>query len=136
MDKNRSIDVSKAAYQHPQPTGMIFDTFVAAALDLDANEREWIPQSADVSFRPLILNVSQGYYINILRVRASGVLSRHRHSGPVHGILGTPPDQQPISLPGTAVWAVREDGKLCHNWVERSSFELFQQLHQSGPTRQ
>lgn len=25
-----------------------------------------------------------GYYINILRVRSSGVLSRHRHSGPVH----------------------------------------------------
>jgi 2,4'-dihydroxyacetophenone dioxygenase len=31
-----------------------------------------------------MLNVSQGYYINILRVRASGVLSRHRHNGPVH----------------------------------------------------
>jgi hypothetical protein len=63
--KDRSIDVSKVAYQLPQPTGMIPDTFVAAALDLDANEREWVPQSADVSFRPLILNVSQGYYINI-----------------------------------------------------------------------
>jgi hypothetical protein len=35
---------------------MISDIFVAAALDLDANEREWVPQSADVSFRPLILN--------------------------------------------------------------------------------
>ena len=25
-------------------------------------------------------------------------------------------------------WAVREDGKLLHNWVERSSWELFQRL--------
>ena len=86
MDKNRSIDVTKIAYQLPQPAGMISDIFVAAVLDLDANERECVPQSADVWFRPLILNVSQGYYINILRVRASGVLSRHRHSGPVHAL--------------------------------------------------
>jgi hypothetical protein len=88
VDKNRSIDVTKIAYQLPQPAGTIPDSFVAAALDLDANAREWVPQSADVSFRPLIQNLSQGYYINILRVRASGVLLRHRHSGPVHVITG------------------------------------------------
>jgi 2,4'-dihydroxyacetophenone dioxygenase len=32
----------------------------------------------------LLLNVSAGYYVNLLKVRKSGVLSRHRHSGPVH----------------------------------------------------
>jgi 2,4'-dihydroxyacetophenone dioxygenase len=84
--QDRSIDLSKIAYQLPQPAGVIPDIFVAAALDLDADERAWIPQSPDVAFRPLILNVSQGYYINILRVRASGVLSRHRHGGPVHAL--------------------------------------------------
>lgn len=83
---DRSIDVSKIAYQLPQPAGMVADIFVAAALDLDADERMWVPQSQDVAFKPLILNVSQGYYINILRVRASGLLSRHRHSGPVHAL--------------------------------------------------
>ncbi len=84
--QDRSIDVSKIAYQLPQPTGIIPDIFVAAALNLDADETSWVPQSAGVTFRPLILNVSQGYYINLLRVRASGVLSRHRHSGPVHAL--------------------------------------------------
>ena len=55
------------------------------ALD-DVDERLWVPQTADVSFRPLLLNVSQGYYVNLLRVRGGGgVLSRHRHPGPVHG---------------------------------------------------
>ncbi len=49
-------------------------------------------------------------------------------------VLGTAPDQQAISFTGTAVWAVREDGKLYHNWVERSSFELFQQLRESRST--
>ena len=84
--QDRSIDASKIAYQLPQPEGMIPDIFVAAALNLDADETSWVPQSPDVTFRPLILNVSQGYYINILRVRSSGVLSRHRHSGPVHAL--------------------------------------------------
>lgn len=51
----------------------------------DIDERIWVPQTADVSFRPLLLNVTQGYYVNLLRVRGSGVLSRHRHPGPVHG---------------------------------------------------
>jgi 2,4'-dihydroxyacetophenone dioxygenase len=27
------------------------------------------------------------YYVNLLRVRKSGVLSRHRHSGPVHALV-------------------------------------------------
>jgi SnoaL-like polyketide cyclase len=64
----------------------------------------------------------------------SRVASRWRITGKNNGILGTAADQQPISFTGTAVWAVREDGKLCHNWVERSSFELFQQLRNSRLT--
>lgn len=59
------------------------------------------------------------------------VASRWRIAGKNNGILGTRADQQPISFTGTAVWAVREDGKLCHNRVERSAFELFQQLRNS-----
>jgi len=78
------IDQSKIAYQKPQPAGMVPDVFVGSALELNGDEREWVPQSPTVAFRPLVLIVSQGYYVNILRVRSSGVLSRHRHSGPVH----------------------------------------------------
>ena len=33
--------------------------------------------------RPLVLGVSQGYFVNLLRVRKSGILSRHRNSGSV-----------------------------------------------------
>lgn len=58
----------------------------------------------------------------------SRVASRWRVRGKNNGILGTPADQRPISFTGTAVWAVGEDGKLLHNWVERASWELFQRL--------
>ena len=53
--------------------------------DNDEDERLWVPQTESVSFRPLCLCVSGGYYVNLLRVKGSGLLSRHRHPGPVHG---------------------------------------------------
>jgi hypothetical protein len=59
----------------------------------------------------------------------SRVASRGRVTGKNNGILGMLADQRPIDFTGTAVWAVREDGKLLHNWVERSSWELFQRLN-------
>src|SRR3984893_1990700 len=58
--ERRSIDQSKIAYQKPQPAGMVPDVFFVSALELDGDEREWVPQSDTVAFRPLVLNVSQG----------------------------------------------------------------------------
>jgi len=43
------------------------------------DERVWVPQAKDVWFRPLLLNTVSGGWCNLLRVRKSGVLSRHRH---------------------------------------------------------
>ena len=71
-------------FRGPQPPGMVSDLVVPGALDLDADERLWVPQAPGVAFRPLLLAPTQGYFVNLLRVRRSGVLSRHRHAGPVH----------------------------------------------------
>jgi quercetin dioxygenase-like cupin family protein len=84
MSFRRPLDTSKIPYQLSQPMSMVPDMLIAGALALDGNEQEWVPQAHGVWFKPLLLNVSQGYYLNILRVRGSGVLSRHRHHGPVH----------------------------------------------------
>src|SRR6202007_1253024 len=107
--ESRSIDQRKIAYQKPQPVGIVPDVFIGSALELDGDEREWVPQSPTVAFRPLVLNVTQGYYINILRVRSSGVLSRHRHSGPVHA----------FTLRGT--WRYLE-----HDWVASAGDYAFE----------
>ena len=82
-DKSQ-VDLRKIPYQRPQPTGMRPDMLLADAINLSVDERLWVPQAAGVWFKPLILNVSEGYYVNLLRVKGTGVLSRHRHSGPVH----------------------------------------------------
>ena len=51
------------------------------------DERVWVPQASGVWFRPLMLNTLQGQWCNLLRVRKSGVLSRHLHPSPVHGYV-------------------------------------------------
>lgn len=51
------------------------------------DERVWVPQATDVSFRPLLLNTVTGSWCNLLRVRKSGVLSRHIHPSWVTGYV-------------------------------------------------
>jgi quercetin dioxygenase-like cupin family protein len=77
-----------AAYPLPQPAGMAADLVHAGAISAWCEDDElWVPQSEGVAMKPLLLNASQGYYINLLRVRRAGVLSCHRHSGPVHALV-------------------------------------------------
>jgi quercetin dioxygenase-like cupin family protein len=72
-------------YQYPQPAEAGLEIVEPHAIPED--ERIWVPQAENVDFRPLCLNASQGYWVNLLRVRKSGVLSRHRHPNPVHGVV-------------------------------------------------
>lgn len=55
------------------------------------------------------------------------VVSRWVVTGFNRGIFGTASDDQSVEFTGIAVWEVR-DGKLAHNWVERSAYELVQRL--------
>lgn len=75
----------KMPYQLDYPADALPEIVVPSAIPDD--ERIWVPQTDTVSFRPLCLNRSQGYWVNLLRVRGSGVLSRHRHPQPVHGFV-------------------------------------------------
>jgi 2,4'-dihydroxyacetophenone dioxygenase len=87
LDVSRPVAAAdeRTPYQYPMPYGSIADLVVGDLFPDD--ERAWVPQSEFVSFRPLVFGVSQGFYVNLLRVRQAGVLSRHRHSGPVHAIV-------------------------------------------------
>jgi quercetin dioxygenase-like cupin family protein len=73
------------AYQLPFPPEALQEIVVNPAVPAD--ERVWVPQAENVAFRPLCLNRSQGYWMNLLRVRKSGVLSCHRHPQTVHGFV-------------------------------------------------
>ena len=73
------------------------------------DERVWVPQTENVWFRPLMLNTLQGQWCNLLRVRRSGVLSRHLHPNPVHGYV----------IKGR--WHYRE-----HDWVAETGSYVFE----------
>ena len=70
-------------YQLPFPKDALEEIVVPNAIPDE--ERIWVPQAPNVWFRPLCLNRSQGYWMNLLKVKKSGVLSRHRHPQAVHG---------------------------------------------------
>ncbi|MFD2349543.1 2,4'-dihydroxyacetophenone dioxygenase family protein [Nonomuraea ferruginea] len=83
-DAGRIRDEAAIPYRGPLLPNTVDDLAELGALDVECDERLWVPQAPDVTFRPLLLSATQGYFVNILRVRRSGILSRHRHAGPVH----------------------------------------------------
>jgi 2,4'-dihydroxyacetophenone dioxygenase len=108
-----TVDADKDAYQPyqgQQPKEGLPEIFVPQVLPPDVDEELlWVPQTDSVSFRPLCLCVSGGYYVNLLRVKGSGLLSRHRHPGPVHGHV----------LKGS--WRYLE-----HDWVAQEGSYVFE----------
>jgi 2,4'-dihydroxyacetophenone dioxygenase len=103
----QSLDESRMPYQLPFPKEAQSEIVQSPAVPED--ERVWVPQMPNVWFRPLCLNIAQGYWVNLLRVRRSGVLSRHRHPAPVHGFV----------LRGS--WYYPE-----HNWVATEGSYVFE----------
>jgi len=85
MPPRREDPDPRMPYQLPMPRETLADIVIPDAIPAD--ERIWVPQGDNVWFRPLCLNRSQGYWMNLLKVRKSGVLSRHRHPQAVHGLV-------------------------------------------------
>ena len=76
---------------------------------IPADERVWVPQAPKVWFRPLLLNTVTGSWCNLLRVRKSGVLSRHIHPSVVVGYV----------IKGS--WRYLE-----HDWVARAGSFVYE----------
>jgi steroid delta-isomerase-like uncharacterized protein len=90
------------------------------------NFKKWIAGFLE-KINDLHLEVSESFQ----NADGSRVASRWVLTGTNNGFAGTQPDQQEINMTGTAVWAVREDGKLLSNHVERAALEQLQRLTRS-----
>ena len=88
------------------PSHVVADIALKALPD---DEHLWVPQATNVWFRPLLLNTVNGEWVNLLRVRKSGMLNRHRHPAPVHGYV----------IKGS--WRYLE-----HDWVAREGMYVFE----------
>ena len=58
----------------------------------------------------------------------SRVASGFRVTGRNNGMFGLPADGEPVAFTGNAILAVTPAGKLARSWVERSAWELYNQL--------
>jgi 2,4'-dihydroxyacetophenone dioxygenase len=85
MPLDRADNDPRMPYQLPFRKDALTEIVIPDAIPKD--DRLWVPQAPNVWFRPLCLNRSQGYWMNLLKVRKAGVLSRHRHPAPVHGFV-------------------------------------------------
>lgn len=64
-----------------RPEDALHEIYRAGTLDDDA--RQWVPVGDGLWSRPLCLNISEGYWTHLFRVRRAGMVNRHRHPGPV-----------------------------------------------------
>lgn len=56
------------------------------------------------------------------------VASRWKLTGKNNGFIGGRACKSPFEMLGTAVWEVRPDGLLAHNWVERNALEVHRDM--------
>lgn len=73
------------------------------------DERVWMPIGDNVSIRPLLFNVVQGTWCNIVKAEGEGLVGRHRHPAPVMG----------YTLAGT--W-----GYLEGDWIGRAGSFIYE----------
>ena len=83
--RNLLVSEKWQPYRHPMPDESPPELVISSVIPSD--EKVWVPLEENVWFRPLCLSAAQGYWMNLLRVRRAGVLSRHRHPQPVHGYV-------------------------------------------------
>ena len=94
----RKVTITKTKKKtplHEHPEGALSNYIIPSIFNLSdwkndddvaEDPRVWVPQTDFLSFRPLCFCTSQGYYVNLLKFKGGGVLGRHRHSSPVHGV--------------------------------------------------
>jgi hypothetical protein len=125
----------REVWQPPQNPGaidhLVAEDFILTSGGVDfvsrATFKEWV-----IKFQSRITHLEFDIIETFQNSEGTRVASRWQIRGKNNGILGTKADQRDIRFTGTAVWAVRHDGVLLHNWVERSAWELYLDLtHQS-----
>lgn len=73
------------------------------------DDRMWMPLADNVQIRPLLFNVVQGTWCNIVKADGEGLVGRHRHPAPVLG----------FTLAGT--W-----GYLESDWIGRAGSFIYE----------
>jgi hypothetical protein len=121
----------REVWMSPQDPSAI-DRLVAEDFTITSAGREIVGREAFkdwvTRFQEKILDLEFESIETFQNEDGSRVASRWRVTGRNNGFLDTEPRGEPITMVGTAVFAVREDGVLQHNWVERNAWEVYDRL--------
>ena len=105
----------------------VTEDFVITSAGVDIAGREnfktWVGD-----FQSKITDLNMETIETFANATGSRVSSRFRITGRNNGMFGLPADGKPIAFTGNAILAVTPTGKLAHNWIERSAWELHNQL--------
>jgi hypothetical protein len=105
----------------------VTEDFVITSAGVDVVGREnckaWV-----AGFRSKIADLKWETIETFANADGLRVSSRFRITGRNNGMFGLPADDKPVAITGNAILAVTATGRLAHNWVERSAWELYNQL--------
>ena len=135
MEKGSGIDAVhsffKQVWQSPPKwdnfDGLVVEDFVFISGGRKIEGREAFKKWAE-PFIAAIGNLEFEVVDSFENCEGSKVASTWRITGTNNGAFGTKPDGSPIEMTGSAIAAVRDDGMLLSNRVERNAFEVYQQL--------
>ncbi len=133
-DKRKSTEVVSAflhdVWELGNPEAVdkyVADDFVITTGGKDisskAEFKKWVAE-----FQSKISDMNFKVIETIANEDGSRVVTRMKLTGKNNGMFGLKPDQKPFVLTATAVWAVNDEGRLEHNWVERNAWEVYGQL--------
>jgi predicted ester cyclase len=86
--------------------------------------KQWVAE-----MQKTIINTTNEHLEVFTNDSGDRVVSRWMCRGNNNGMFGLPPDGRPVSFSGIAIWRV-ENGRLAECWVERSAWELYNDLRQ------
>ena len=101
----------------------VTEDFVITSAGVDIAGREnfkaWVGD-----FQSKITDLNMETIETFANATGSRVSSRFRITGRNNGMFELPADGKPVAFTGNAILAVTPTGKLAHNWIERSAWEL------------
>ena len=135
MEKRSGVDAVRnfweQVWQSPQNYDAIDDlvvedfVFVTGGHRIEGREafKKWVED-----FSAAIGNLESELVDPFENGDGSRVASTFWVTGTNNGAFGTRPDDSPIELTGIVISAVRDDGMLLSNQVERNAFEAYERL--------
>jgi SnoaL-like polyketide cyclase. len=134
MTGNKAVEIVESFWREvwqakdPQAaTRFVAEDFVITSGGVDIVGREAFIEWID-AFLAKIEDFEFASIETFQNAQGTRVASRWKLAGKNNGFIGGRSCNRSFEMLGTAVWEVRPDGLLAHNWVERNALEVHRDM--------